>query len=107
MNFKNYLQRAELISLQNFLKYGGETFIPTSNKKYSERLTEARSKAKNFLNFTGAVKKQPLFFCKKLQIFNRCRSNACFCTNYTKKLQKKCLILILCLLFFCIICVII
>lgn len=48
MKFENYLQRAELISLQNFLKYGGETFIPTSGKKYSERLTEARRKAKNF-----------------------------------------------------------
>ncbi len=48
MKFENYLQRAELISLQNFLKHGGETFIPTSDKKYSERITEARRKAKNF-----------------------------------------------------------
>lgn len=48
MKFENYLQRAELISLQNFLKHGGETFIPTSDKKYSERITQARRKAKNF-----------------------------------------------------------
>lgn len=48
MKFENYLQRAELISLQNFIKFGGETTIPTSNKKYSERLAEARKKALNF-----------------------------------------------------------
>ena len=48
MKFENYLQRAELISLQNFLKFGGETAIPTSNKKYSERITEARKKSCEF-----------------------------------------------------------
>ncbi len=48
MKFENYLQRAELISLQNFIKFGGETTIQTSNKKYSERLAEARRKSKNF-----------------------------------------------------------
>lgn len=48
MNFKDCLQRAEFISLQNFLKHGGETYILSSDKKYSEQLAEARTKAKNF-----------------------------------------------------------
>lgn len=49
MNFKDYLQRAEFISLQNFLKHGGETYIPSNDKKYSEQLAEARKKVKNFI----------------------------------------------------------
>ena len=48
MNFNDYLQRAELISLQSFLKHGGETFIKSSEKSYSEQLAEARKNAKEF-----------------------------------------------------------
>lgn len=49
MKFNEYLQRAELISLQNFLKHGGETYIQSSEKTYSEQISDAREKAKNFL----------------------------------------------------------
>lgn len=48
MKFEDYLQRAELVSLQNFLKHGGETYTKTSEKTYSEQLCEARKNAKAF-----------------------------------------------------------
>ena len=48
MKFEDYLQRAELISLQNFLKYGAESYIKSSEKTYSEQLKEARENAKAF-----------------------------------------------------------
>lgn len=48
MKFEDYLQRAELISLQNFLRHGGETCEKTSQKTYSQQLQEARSKANTF-----------------------------------------------------------
>ena len=70
MKFENYLQRAELISLQNFLKHGGETFIPTSDKKYSERITEARRKAKNFFEerFTDINEFDRIYGCFDEQV---------------------------------------
>lgn len=48
MNIKDYLQRAEFISLQNFFKYGGETYLESSKKTYSEQLADARKNAKEF-----------------------------------------------------------
>ena len=48
MKFDDYLQRAELISLQNFLRNGGETCEKSSQKTYSQQLNEARSKANAF-----------------------------------------------------------
>ena len=50
MKFEDYLQRAEFISLQNFLKTGGETFVKSSQQTYSEQLKEARQKAKDFFD---------------------------------------------------------
>lgn len=48
MNFKNYLQRANLDSIQNFLKYGSESFIETDMRTYSERIKDARKNTVNF-----------------------------------------------------------
>ena len=50
MKFNDYLQRAELVSLQNFIKRGGETFIKSSEESYSQRIDEANRKARNFFN---------------------------------------------------------
>ena len=48
MNFKNYLMRANLFSLQNFFKHGGECLIEIENKTYEQRLKDARKNAVAF-----------------------------------------------------------
>lgn len=50
MKFEDYLQRAEFISLQNFLKTGGETYVNSSHQTYSEQLRETQQKAKEFFD---------------------------------------------------------
>ena len=50
MKFEDYLQRAEFISLQNFLKTGGEIYIQSPQKTYSEQLKEVHQKAKAFFD---------------------------------------------------------
>ena len=50
MKFEDYLQRAEFISLQNFLKTGGETYVSSSQQTYSEQLREVHQKATDFFN---------------------------------------------------------
>ena len=48
MDFNDFLQRAELFSLQTFIKYGCETFSKLPEKTYSERLKEANKNMKDF-----------------------------------------------------------
>ena len=48
MDFEDYLKRAEFISLQDFLKTGGETHLISSPLSYSEQLRETQEKAKAF-----------------------------------------------------------
>ena len=50
VKFEDYLQRAEFISLQNFLKTGGEIYIQSPQKTYSEQLKEVHQKAKAFFD---------------------------------------------------------
>ena len=48
MKFNDFLQRANLNSLQTFLKYGAEDFKEQCEKTYSERLKEAEKNAMDF-----------------------------------------------------------
>ena len=48
MNFKNFLQKADLYSFQEFIKYGAEAFIKPEAKPYCERIKEARKNAVDF-----------------------------------------------------------
>lgn len=48
MDFSDLLQRTNLNSIESFLMYGGESFIKPPNKTYSERLADAKKKAKAF-----------------------------------------------------------
>ena len=48
MKFNDLLQRADLNSLESFLKYGSDDFVETTDKTYSQRIEDATKKATAF-----------------------------------------------------------
>lgn len=50
MNFNDYLQRAELFSLEDFIKNGCETYIKLPKETFSERLDAAMKNMEEFCN---------------------------------------------------------
>ena len=48
MDFKNLLKRADLYSIQTFLKYGVESYVKPDTLSYSQRLRDANKNMTDF-----------------------------------------------------------